>query len=181
MSIVYIVQKDLPNGVKGEELYYKDDESCKRYETNKPNKYGTHLCFTPNVVENNPEWFLPKQEGKREVMYYGRDSHKSNTGIEWYSFMVTKLIPPEKYKAISKAIETVINYEKIMIIPCIPEMGWRIDIDLLADEPIKVMFSKEDLEKAFYAGRDGHIATDHRYPQRIHAFETFNDYFNYKK
>jgi hypothetical protein len=99
---VYILQKDLPDAKKGDVYILRRDmyrpltaelSSSPVIETN---------SYFQWQVENNPEWFLPKEE-KIEVTRLERDMGNR------YNLILSGQIPDEKYEAVKKSIEFVLN------------------------------------------------------------------------
>ena len=104
--------------------------------------------FPADFVENNPEWFLLKEdEGITVKSIHFAYSEREETDMA-YRLMLSKKIPLEKIDAVKKAIEFVLNNVKDFD----PEYYGLF----IVNKDIKIVTDKELLyaeQKAFYAGR----------------------------
>lgn len=107
-NTVYILNKDTPTEKAGVEyVWHSGMEGCVVTQPN--GMIGQGKIYTKETVENNPEWFSIKKEDKVKVTFF---TEQVGLGVDdlSYKFKVSaKSIPPEKYDAIRKAIEFIIN------------------------------------------------------------------------
>lgn len=100
----YILQKDLPDVLKGGEFLLTDDD--KNYVCYKSKEWAA--AYSKDLVENNPEWFKLKEETKVIVSL----TEQVGIGIYDLSYKIVcnpRKISPEKVEAIKDAIEAIVN------------------------------------------------------------------------
>lgn len=61
-NTVYILQKDLPDHEAGTEFHWDNERGKYKTEIECLNAAQPYSCFMKQFVENNPEWFKPKEE-----------------------------------------------------------------------------------------------------------------------
>lgn len=118
----YRLLKDLPNVKSGVILTWNSTETWSngpyvggRYGVwDMPSDKSCTVIFTPDDVENNPEWFELLPTDKRiEVGVIFCDHEASvNNPSKVYSFLISKdfpKIPMEKFPSIKQAIEKILN------------------------------------------------------------------------
>ena len=157
----YILQKDLPDYNAGEEfefdgLYYTAKTKCAD---------GVKGSWSPLYVENNPTWFLPKQEKQTQerieviALNKGREFDEPPGKEYCYTFRTNKLVDFNKFPDIEKAIEQVINNDE----PPVFNIDDLDDIFTIRRKEVDVPFPQktyteqqllERLEKAFNSARE---------------------------
>jgi hypothetical protein len=140
----YILQKDflVSDGDKG--ASYKAGTEIKIDQNSELHyRFPNRELIWHEIVENNPEWFLPKED-KVEVTFSFMKGHDDGTCN--YYMATSKEIPEVKYESVKRAIEFVLNAR------------WEVYYEgYKVTESVKFFTEKELLEaeeKAFNAGRD---------------------------
>lgn len=93
-------------------------------------------------------------------------------------------IPLDKAPEIRKAIEAIINYDKVLVAPIIPGYGYSVDLKDLRSiaEALNKKYSEQELlqaeENAFKAAKKKHFL--HHPLTDAEVFRTFSDYKNQK-
>ena len=100
----YILQKDLPNLNVGAEFIWDNEKRLYVYAVD-----PSYQSFTALIVESS-QWFAPKKEEKIEIEVLGNITLNFVNSAEKGLFIKSShTIPPEKYEAVKKAIEFVLN------------------------------------------------------------------------
>ncbi len=112
----YILQKDLPNAKAGTEFTLVSTGVVYSYDSNN----GDKSFYWSKDIENNPEWFLPKQQEKERIgisnIFRDHSSSDKNPNNNLYCFLVSKEYPKikiEQYTLIKQAIESILNNEEV--------------------------------------------------------------------
>jgi hypothetical protein len=111
---IYILQKDCLDAKAGDTYSYSEgnEDYCN------DNRECAVDYLSPKIVENNPEWFKSKQQPvvrKVEVVHFHKenslfDKESNKTmGALYYFNTFNVEIPTDKYEAVEKAIENVLN------------------------------------------------------------------------
>jgi len=110
---VYILLKDLPNINKGAELVWNGNEyTC-------PDNYLGTAKLNQRLVEGNPAWFEKKKLKEAEETKRIEVRNFRRFGGGNYGVTISHNIPEEKYDAVKRAIEQVLNNE----VPDIPTLS----------------------------------------------------------
>jgi len=140
----YILQKDLPNLKAGSEFMpiadcYANISSAEQ------------IHFHKDYVENNSTWFLPKEE-RIAISDFKCAGTWPDCTICDYKFTASKSIDNQKYAAIIKAIEIIVNRDDEGFTGLLPKFKSFDDFNL--EQDMKVMQAKykwtdDDMRKCF--------------------------------
>lgn len=138
----FILQKDIVSPVK--EYNLKSGSKFTIGGTGPNANYINGLvAFIPEVVENNPEWFK-EEKIREEVEIYSAELNLRSDGKWWdHLFHTRNPILPDKWNAIKKAIESVLNDD------CYFDAN-RLEKRL--DELKEKQYTEEDMRKSYYRG-----------------------------
>lgn len=134
----------------------------------------------PRIPEKEEPKHIEVKSIKPSYLYGNMDNVINS--VE-YKIELTSSIPPKKYEPIKKAIEDIINYDKFLVAPLVPNQGYRIDIDSLSNV-VPQLYTKEELMKAqqaaFYAGQalDTSRAVEKKDWFSPPRYPTFSDYYS---
>lgn len=180
---IYILQKDLHHVRSGVEFMQENDN---------PDYYNSNGCkFHDRIhkdrVENNPEWFLPKEEKIKVTSMYDLNNIYQKQHVR-VVFEVNHPIPEEKYEAVKKAIEDCLN--GVPSIDSLMAESNRNTVQYIADNsPQKLFTEQQVLQKemdAFNAARKyatknlefGKVISE--YYEVVEKYFIYNNFSSYK-
>lgn len=168
----YILQKDISdprfNIKSGTEFIKCNDAPDAAYV------FGTYTLH-PLKVENNPEWFKLKEE---KIVI---DGLRSTENLYTYLFRASKDIHSDKYDAICKAIEFIVNKNGVINDkkPYASVIQDTLSEDMFAMKS-KYKYTEEDMRKCFERKRTQIVTVETKdgITKTSTSEQSFEDYIN---